>query len=68
MVSSLLYTQETLECIEEFIFMYNGQPIPVQAKKRINGKNVIWEISRIDISVNMIVEDHKLINSLIAIQ
>ena len=58
--------KETLECIEEFIFMYNGQPIPVQAKKRINGKNVIWEISRIDISVNMIVEDHKLINSLVA--
>ena len=27
--------KETLECIEEFIFMYNGQPIPVQAKKRI---------------------------------
>ena len=38
--------KETLECIEEFIFMYNGQPIPVQAKKELMarmsfGKSVV---------------------------
>ena len=44
----------------------HGVSLATELKKRINGKNVIWEISRIDISVNMIVEDHKLINSLVA--
>ena len=35
-------------------------------KKELMARMSFGEISRIDISVNMIVEDHKLINSLVA--
>lgn len=40
---------DTSEDIEEFIFMYKSNPIPVQAIQKISEQQVCWEITRIDI-------------------
>lgn len=39
---------DTNNDIEEFIFMYKSNPIPVQAIKSIHEKQVCWKITRID--------------------
>ena len=39
---------DTNDDIEEFIFMYKSNPIPVQAIKSIHEQQVCWKITRID--------------------
>ena len=39
---------DTNNDIEEFIFMYKSNPIPVQAIKSIHEQQVCWKITRID--------------------
>ena len=39
---------DTNDDIEEFIFMYKSNPIPVQAIKSIQKQQVCWRITRID--------------------
>ncbi len=39
---------DTNDDIEEFIFMYKSNPIPVQAIKSIQKQQVCWKITRID--------------------
>lgn len=39
---------DTSEDIEEFIFMYKSNPIPVQAIQSIHEQQVCWKITRID--------------------
>ena len=45
---------DTNNDIEEFIFMYKSNPIPVQAIKSIHEQQVCWKITRIDFPKGLI--------------
>ena len=47
---------DTNDDIEEFIFMYKSNPIPVQAIKSIQKQQVCWKITRIDFSKELLNE------------
>lgn len=63
-LASCYMHHDTDECIEEFIFMYKSNPIPVQAVQRINDQQVCWKITRIDFPKELLNDKERLQTSL----
>lgn len=56
---------DTNNDIEEFIFMYKSNPIPVQAIKSVHEQQVCWKITRIDLPNGLLNDKEHLQTSLI---
>lgn len=56
--------RDASENVEEFLFMYKTNPIPVQAIWEICDKQVYWRITRMDIPHDLIADKTELKNVL----